>query len=64
MKRANCGGATVVLLHQPSDKANSVYDMTPTPSSLSMLPSIPGVDRSRLPTFLYMWQPEPDLGVE
>jgi hypothetical protein len=24
-------------------------------------PSVPGLDRSRLPTFLYMWQAEPTL---
>jgi protease-4 len=23
--------------------------------------SLPGVDRSKLPTFLYMWQPDPTL---
>ena len=53
----------VVLYHRGNDKAHSPYAITPNvPLQNSVLPvSVPGLDRSRLPTFLYMWQPEPTL---
>ena len=62
MQRASESQCTAVLLHRPADQANTVYDVTVPPTSLhSVLPQIPGVDRSQLPTFLYMWQPEPSM---
>ena len=53
----------VVLYHRCNDKAHSPYAITPNvPLQNTMLPiSVPGLDRSRLPTFLYMWQPDPTL---
>ncbi|MHB1424432.1 MAG: S49 family peptidase [Gemmataceae bacterium] len=53
----------VVLYHRCNDPAHSVYAITPNvPLQNTLLPiSVPGLDRSRLPTFLYMWQPDPSL---
>jgi hypothetical protein len=41
----------------------SAYAITPNvPLQNSMLPiNVPGLDRSRLPTFLYLWQSDPTL---
>jgi protease-4 len=56
-------GARVVLLHRRVDRARSPYAVTPNvPLQGSALPvSVPGFERSRLPTFLYLWQPDPTL---
>jgi protease-4 len=53
--------AEVAFFHRPGDQALSPYSITPNvPLQNSMLPlNIPGLDRSRLPGFLYMWQIEP-----
>lgn len=53
----------VVLYHRCNDRAHSAYAITPNvPLQNSVLPiSVPGLDRSRLPTFLYLWQPDPTL---
>jgi protease-4 len=53
----------VVLYHRSNDRAHSVYAVTPNvPLQNSVLPiSVPGLDRCRLPTFLYLWQPDPTL---
>jgi protease-4 len=60
-----CGnsGAEVILYHRSGYPAHSIYAITPTPSPLSeAIPfSYPGLDRSKLPTFLYLWQPDPTL---
>jgi protease-4 len=55
--------ARVVLYHRRNDPARSPYAITPNvPLQNSMLPlSVPGLDRSRLPTFLYLWQPDPTM---
>ena len=39
------------------------YSITPNvPLQNSIFPlSLPGLDRSRLPSFLYLWQPEPTM---
>jgi len=60
---AGCPHAVAVLLHRPRDRAKTVYDVTPnTPIQAVVAPfSVPGLDRSRLPTFLYLWQPEPTM---
>jgi protease-4 len=60
---AQCPGAPAVVLHRPRDPAKTVYDATPnSPGQANLLPfSIPGLDRTRLPTFLYLWQPEPTI---
>ena len=57
------GRASVVMYRRDTDRALTAYDITPNlPVLNSMMPlSIPGMDRSQLPTYLYMWQPEPLL---
>jgi protease-4 len=61
--QANAAGAEVVLFHRAGYPAHSVYAIAPSPAPLSeAIPlSYPGLDRSRLPTFLYLWQPDPTL---
>jgi protease-4 len=56
-------GAEVVLFHRSAYPAHSIYSISPTPAPLSeAIPvSYPGLDRSKLPTFLYLWQPDPTL---
>jgi protease IV len=51
----------VVMFRRSSDRAFTPYDTTPNiPLQTSLLPlNIPGLDRSSLPTFLYLWQPDP-----
>lgn len=52
--------APVVLLRRDNDRALSEFDVTPNSPMSSLLPiSIPGLDRAKMPTFLYLWQPEP-----
>lgn len=55
--------ARVVLLHRRMDRARSPYAVTPNiPMQGAALPmSMPGFERSRLPTFLYLWEPDPTL---
>jgi protease IV len=55
--------ARVVLLHRCVDRARSPYAITPNvPLQGTALPvSLPGLERCRLPTFLYLWQPDPTL---
>jgi protease IV len=58
-----CPSARVVLLRRANDPARSPYATTPnSPMQGGLLPmSIPGLDRTQLPTFLYLWQPEPTM---
>ncbi len=60
---ANEGSAEVVLFHRAGYPAHSLYAIAPSPAPLSeAIPlSYPGLDRSRLPTFLYLWQPDPTI---
>ncbi len=53
--------ASVVMLRRNNDRAYTVLDKSPnSPASASLIPlNIPGLDRSSLPTFLYLWQAEP-----
>jgi protease-4 len=62
-RMANVSGAEVVLFHRAGYPAHSLYAIAPSPAPLSeAIPmSYPGLDRSRLPTFLYLWQPDPTL---
>jgi protease IV len=55
--------ATVVFFHRLSDEARSTYAVTPNvPLQGGLIPvSLPGFDRSKLPSFLYLWQPEPTM---
>ncbi|HEY7315268.1 MAG TPA: S49 family peptidase [Gemmataceae bacterium] len=55
--------AATVLLHRTGDVARTPYATTPNiPFHASLLPfSVPGLERSKLPMFLYLWQPDPTL---
>ena len=60
---AGCQKVNVAFYHRPSDRAQSLYASTPNvPLQGGLLPlSLPGLDRSRMPTFLYLWQLEPTM---
>ena len=60
---AGLSDAEVVLYHRSGNPARSLYATAPSPPRLSeAIPfSYPGLDRSKLPTFLYLWQPDPTL---
>lgn len=56
------GDAAVVLLRRDNDRALSEFDVTPNSPMTGLVPlSFPGMDRASMPTFLYLWQPEPKL---
>jgi protease-4 len=59
----NAPGACVVMFHRCNDPARSPYAVSPnSPMQTGMLPlSLPGLERTQLPAFLYIWQPEPTL---
>ncbi len=56
-------GAEVVLYQRAGSPARSLYAITPNvPLHGEIVPfSYPGLDRAKLPTFLYLWQPDPTL---
>jgi len=56
----HCAGAAPVLYRRANDPARSLYAVTPNvPLQATLLPvSVPGIDRAKLPAFLYLWQPE------
>lgn len=59
---AGCGGRMrVVMYRRDNDRAHTPYDVTPNvPVENNLLPiSIPGLERSSMPNFLYLWQPDP-----
>ncbi len=60
---AGQSGAEVVIHHRTGYPTSSIYSITPSPSQpADALPfSYPGLDRAKLPTFLYLWQPDPTL---
>jgi len=62
-RQAGLSGAEVVLFHRSGYPAHSLYAIAPTPAPLNeAIPfSYPGLDRTKLPTFLYLWQPDPTL---
>ena len=55
--------ASVVFFHRKDDPALSNYSITAnTPLQKGIIPvNIPGLDRSKLPCFLYLWQMEPSI---
>jgi len=60
---ARCDRTSVVMYERKGHPAYSMYatqSQVPLQSQIQ-LPSIPGLNRSHLPMFLYMWQPEPTL---
>jgi protease-4 len=60
---SGCQKVNVAFYHRPSDRAQSLYASTPNvPLQGGLFPlSLPGLDRSRMPTFLYLWQLDPTL---
>jgi protease IV len=60
---ARVPGAEVVLFQRSGYPARSIYAITPNvPLQGELVPfSYPGLDRSKLPTFLYLWQPDPTV---
>jgi protease-4 len=58
---AGLGYSEVVFIHRGGDPAYSIYATTANvPLQNKILPlNVPGLDRSRLPSFLYLWQIEP-----
>ena len=56
-----CPTAPVVVLHRVNDQARTPYAVTPNaPLQGALFPmNVPGLDRSQMPTFLYIWQPDP-----
>src|SRR5262245_22885142 len=62
-KMAGVDYANVVFYHRRDDPALSPYSITPnTPLQKGLIPiNVPGLDRSKLPSFLYLWQTDPTL---
>ncbi|MGO9464107.1 MAG: S49 family peptidase [Isosphaeraceae bacterium] len=62
-RRSGLHGAEVVLLQRADLPIRSIYAIAPnTPIQNGFIPaSVPGIDRSKLPTFLYLWQPDPTI---
>jgi protease-4 len=60
---AHVNQAELVLFRRRNDPARSPYSISPNvPLQATGLPvSLPGLERSKLPTFLYLWQPEATL---
>lgn len=54
----------VVMFRRDNDRAHTMLDITPNdPLQSSLLDiKIPGLDRSSMPMFLYLWQADPSLG--
>ncbi len=55
--------APVVMLRRENDRAYTLLDVTPNVPTTSNIVSlnVPGLERSKMPTFLYLWQPEPRI---
>jgi protease-4 len=62
-QRAQQPGARVVMYGRASNRPRSTYaDTTSAVPTQAPIPlHVPGLERSRLPTFLYLWQPEPTM---
>ena len=60
---AGIQGAEVVLFQRTGTPVHSIYAVVPNvPLQSDLIPfSYPGLERSKLPTFLYLWQPDPTL---
>jgi protease-4 len=60
---AGITGAEVVLFQRRGSPTRSIYASAPNvPLQSELIPfSYPGLERSKLPTFLYLWQPDPTL---
>lgn len=62
-EEAGLGDACVVMFHRPNDPARTPFAATANvpPFSKPLPVSMPGIERTRLPMFLYMWLPDPTL---
>ena len=60
---AGSSGSEVVLFQRKGYPTHSLYAITPnSPIDGQIVPlSYPGLDRAKVPTFLYLWQPDPTL---
>jgi protease IV len=60
---AGTTGSEVVIFQRAGYPTHSIYAITPnTPIQGDIVPfSYPGLDRSKAPTFLYLWQPDPTV---
>jgi protease-4 len=60
---AGIGLAQVVMYSRCASPARTLYDVAPNRpvQGLNMPWSVPGLDRSRLPLFLYLWEVEPSM---
>lgn len=60
---AGLAGAEVVLFQRQGYPVRSIYATVPNvPLQSELLPfSYPGLERSKLPAFLYLWQPDPTM---
>jgi protease-4 len=60
LAQCNVERPQVVLYRRRNDPAHTIYAVTPNVplQGAGLLPSMPGLDRSKLPTFLSLWQPE------
>ncbi len=60
---AGVSNPEVVLLQRASNPGRSIYAITPNvPQQGELIPlSYPGLERAKLPTFLYLWQPDPTI---
>ncbi len=56
-------GSEVVIFQRSGYPVRSIYSTVPNvPLQSELIPlSYPGLDRTKLPTFLYLWQPDPTL---
>jgi protease IV len=56
-------GSEIVIFQRSGYPTHSLYAITPnTPIQGDIVPfSYPGLDRSKAPTFLYLWQPDPTI---
>jgi protease-4 len=60
---AGIQGSEVVIFQRAGYPVRSIYATVPNvPLQSDLIPfSYPGLERSKLPTFLYLWQPDPTL---
>jgi protease-4 len=60
---AGVPGSEVVIFQRAGYPVRSLYSIVPNvPLQAEMIPfSYPGLERSKLPAFLYLWQPDPTL---
>lgn len=60
---AHTDSATAVMYRRQGSSARSLYDTVPNRPMALGSPSlnIPGIDRSKMPLFMYLWQAEPTV---